>query len=206
MINISDYIFKSPSTIVISGSTGCGKTTFLRRLLNETNLFSSPPQRVVYCYGVWQDVFNEMVDVEFRSGVDIPQTTTHQHTIIILDDLMNDVYKSKCAEDLFTKGSHHKNISVIFLVQNLFQQGRHARTIMLNTHYLVIMNNSRDSQQVKTLGRQLGMEKTVEEAYKDCMSKPYGYLVVDLSPHNSNNHIKLRTGIFFGDEQIVYLS
>ena len=204
MIEIERYLFKSPCTIAISGATGCGKTTFLTKLLKETELFSNPPDRVIYCYGAWQSIFNDMSGVEFRSGVDIPHTTTDEHTVIVLDDLMNDVFKSKNAEDLFTKGSHHKNISVIFLVQNLFQQGRHAKTIMLNTHYLILMKNARDTQQVKTLGRQSGMEKTVEQAYKDCMSKAYGYLVVDLSPHKTND-IVLRSGIFCSEQGIVYL-
>ena len=205
MIQMHPYLFKSPSTIVISGATGSGKTTFLRKILKQADLFSTPPDRVVYCYGAWQPIFNDMSDVEFRCGVDIPTTKTDQHTIIVLDDLMNDVFRSKTAEDLFTKGSHHKNISVIFLIQNLFQQGPFARSIMLNTHYLILMNNTRDTQQVKTLGRQLGMEKTVEEAYRDCMSKRYGYLVLDLSPHNINKEVILRTNIFPGETGVVYL-
>ena len=45
----------------------------------------------------------------------------------ILDELMTDVY-SKQVCDLFTKGSHHRNISVILITQNLFHQGSIAGT------------------------------------------------------------------------------
>jgi hypothetical protein len=40
-------------------------------------------------------------------------------SLIILDDLLNLVYgKEVC--DFFTKGSHHRNISVLLLPQNIF--------------------------------------------------------------------------------------
>jgi len=43
--------------------------------------------------------------------------------LMILVDLLNDVY-SKEVFDLFTRGSHHRNISLILITQNLFHQAR----------------------------------------------------------------------------------
>jgi hypothetical protein len=37
---------------------------------------------------------------------------------------------------LFTKKSYHGNISVMYIVQNLFHRGKHHRTISLNAHYM----------------------------------------------------------------------
>jgi len=43
--------------------------------------------------------------------------------LVILDDLLNDIYyKEVC--DLFTRGSHHRNISVVLITQKLFHHGR----------------------------------------------------------------------------------
>ena len=50
--------------------------------------------------------------------------------------------------NLFTKGSHHSNLSVLHLVQNVFDKNKHTRTISLNAHYLVIFKNPRDASQV----------------------------------------------------------
>ena len=36
---------------------------------------------------------------------------------------------------LFTKGSHHRNTSVLLLTQNIFHQNKHSRTVGLNAHY-----------------------------------------------------------------------
>jgi len=55
---------------------------------------------------------------------------THLYVHIQHDDLLNEVY-SKDVCDLFTKGSHHRNISVILITQNLFHQGRFSRYISL---------------------------------------------------------------------------
>ena len=44
--------------------------------------------------------------------------------------------------DLFTKGCHHRNVSILYLTQNVFPQGKACRDISLNTQYLVLFNNS----------------------------------------------------------------
>jgi len=51
--------------------------------------------------------------------------------------VFNDVCSKQVCE-LFTRASHHRNISVILITQNLFHQGRYCRDISLNAHYLVV--------------------------------------------------------------------
>ena len=205
MYQVSQFVFNTPTTIVVSGTTGSGKTTWIKRVLDNLNMFKTKPDRIVYCYGVWQDAFSDMKNVEFRQGLNLPNNSGDQHLLLILDDLMSAVVESPSAEALFTEGSHHKNITVIFILQNFFKQGKHARTIALNSHYINIMRNPRDIQQIKILGRQIGQEKLIEEAYKDCMTKQYGYLLLDLSPHNTNEELRLKTNIFPGEDTVVYL-
>ena len=48
------------------------------------------------------------------------------------------------AVDLFTRGSHHMGVSVLYRTQNLFPPGKLSRTISLNSHYMLIFRNSRD--------------------------------------------------------------
>jgi hypothetical protein len=45
--------------------------------------------------------------------------------LIILDDLMDET--DQRVASLFTKKSHHRNISVMYIVQNLFHRGKHHR-------------------------------------------------------------------------------
>ena len=79
--------------------------------------------------------------------------------LIIFDDMLNDAYSKEVCE-LFTKDSHHRNISLILITQNLFHQGCYCRNISLNAKYLVLLKNVRDENQFKFLVRQLFPENS----------------------------------------------
>ena len=108
--------------------------------------------------------------------------------------------------NIFTKISHHRNVSVLYLTQNLFPKNKHARTISLNSHYLVLFKNPRDAGQFAILARQMypGGSKFAVEAFKDATEKPYGYLLVDLKPDTNESH-RLRTDIFPTEQTSVYV-
>ena len=57
---------------------------------------------------------------------------------------------------LFTKKSHHRNISVMYIVQNLF----HHRAISLNAHYMVLFQNLTDVSQIMALAHQMYPRRT----------------------------------------------
>ena len=130
-------------------------------------------------------------------------TRDRRHKLIIIDDLMHEVTRNKNMELLFTQGCHHRKISVIFITQNLYPGGKHARTIALNTSYMVLMKNLRDISQVGILSRQLypGRSKGFVKAYEDALT--HGYLLVDMSPHVEDKY-RLRTDIFPGEYPIIY--
>ena len=210
IIECDTYIFHAPTTISISGTTGSGKTTLLFEILkHKGKLFSIPPNKIMYCYGVWQNAFEDMEkEIDFHHGIpnekDIEAFADGKQNIIILDDLMDEVVANSQVQHLFTRGSHHKNLTIIYINQNMFAQGKCARTVNLNTHYLILLRNPRDKSQVGVLGKQIGLGRTLIEAYQDCTSQPYGYLLVDLSPHTDAN-IQLKTNIMPEEDMVVYL-
>ena len=59
---------------------------------------------------------------------------------------------------LFTRG-RHEDVSVIFLVQNLYHKAKHSREISLNTDYLVVFKNPRDLTPIVNIGRQMNCRK-----------------------------------------------
>ena len=125
--------------------------------------------------------------------------------LIVIDDLMAET--NERVTSLFTKKSHHRNTSVLYLVQNLFPKNKESRTISLNTHYMVVFKNPRDATQMSHLARQMypGRVKFVQEAFKDATRLPYGYLLVDLK-QDTPEDMRLRTAIFPDDDvQYVYL-
>ena len=118
---------------------------------------------------------------------------------------MHEVMRSKEMELLFTQGCHHRKVSVIMITQNLYPGGKHARTIALNTWYLVLMKNIRDISQVGVLGRQLypGKSGVFMKAYEDALNTRHGYFIVDMSPYSDDKY-RLRTRIFPNEDPIVY--
>jgi hypothetical protein len=117
---------------------------------------------------------------------------------------MEEVNNSKEAVKLFTQKSHHKNISIIFISQNLYFGGKYGRTINLNCHYIALFKNP-NLTQIRILGQQLmpGKSKVLTEAYEDAIKEKYGYLFLDLHPI-SDRDLMLRSHIFPNEDIIIY--
>ena len=109
--------------------------------------------------------------------------------------------------NVFVKGVHHRNLSVIYLNQNLYCKGKHSRSINLNTHIYVLMKNPRDVSQLQCLARQafLGKSEFLMKSYKDATTHPFGYLVLDFSP-SAVEEYRVRTHIFPGEDAVIYRS
>lgn len=208
--------FQPCSSVCVSGQTGSGKTTWTYRFLQHLRdmYTDDPPEEILYCFGIDQPLIEKMEQTipRFQSRQGLPTmdeieefTKDRRHKLIILDDLAHEVVENKAMELLFTRGTHHKRVSVIFLTQNLFPKGKHARTIALNTWYLVLMRNLRDVSQVNHLGRQLfpGKVQGFVKAYEDALSARGGYMIIDMSPFGDDRY-RLRTRVFPGEEPIVY--
>ena len=85
---------------------------------------------------------------------------------------------------MFTEGSYHRNISVIFIVQNLRHQGRRSRSLNMNTQYLMLYKNPRDMQQIKTIAQQMYPTnwRCFLAYFEMEMSRPYGKVIINLHP------------------------
>jgi len=103
-------------------------------------------------------------------------------TLMIFDDVAEEILKNDNFSNLATSG-RHKNISVIFIKHNLYQQGKHSVTIDKNTTHLILMKNPRAGRQLKILGTELGNMKFLEECYRKAVDEqPYGHLLIDFTP------------------------
>ena len=113
--------------------------------------------------------------------------------VLILDDLMREGSNDHRVLDLFTRESHHRGIKVVFMTQDMFPKGKHAKTICRNAHYIVAFKNPRDQLGVCILTQQ-AFPQEVLNVYRDATERPYGYLKFDLHP-NSSDHERLKTNL-----------
>ena len=114
-----------------------------------------------------------------------------QNNILVLNDQMGVASSRTSVANLFTNGSHHRNLTVIYLVQNVYNQGKSQRTISLNLHYSVVFRNGRDASQFRTMAYPICPNdgKWLVDSFMDATSKPYGYLVLDHHPSTHEDQI-----------------
>ena len=205
----------SNSVFQIVGPSGCGKTLFTVNLLLRRNemfrgaaavrgtihwlmgastdggeqgdtaslLSKLKPDLKIYREGPWDKV------VSLVKGCDC----------IVIDDLFTE---AQHFTELFTKVARHRNVTVIFITQNMFHQGGQHRTRNLNVHYLVLFKNPRDQTVIDYVARQAypNNKRFLIDAYHDATNnKPHGYLFIDFT-QSCPDEIRVRTDIFSDGE------
>ena len=205
--------FTHPSRWIIYGPSGAGKSSFVEKLmLNSQDLFGFTFDTILYCSG------QSFPKIKTVNGVRIMQSdiitkeyinelNNLNNNLIIIDDNMYAAGNDIVISDLFTKKSHHKNVTIIILLQNLYPKSKYIRDISINSNYIVLMKNPREITQIRTLSHQIDGDKSdfILKAYKDAtFEKPYSYLLLDLC-QNTPETLKVRSNIFPDEKpQIVY--
>ncbi len=187
------------------------KNHICQKLLSYVEvMIDSPPENIVYFYAEYQDAFGEIQtlvpQIKFEQGLSdniLDSINPETRNLFIVDDMMGE--KDAIIAKLFTKKSHHGNLSVIYIVQNLFHHSKEHRTISLNASYLCLTKNVRDASQIVHLAKQLYPNNTkfFQQAYQLATKEPYSYLFVDLTP-TCPDEIRVRSGIFPTDTHYVY--
>ena len=128
------FKFQVPSATLLSGPSQSGKTVLTMNILrNAHHMYTTPPQRIVYAYGVYQKIFGELEaeceNVTLHEGLpgrelieEIGSEDENHHSLLVLDDLLDEICKSAEMCALFTRDVHHRRISVIMISQNIYHQ------------------------------------------------------------------------------------
>ena len=223
----SSYPFpglRMPSCSFIAGASNSGKTTLVHRLLRyKDDMFTEKVSKIMYCMSMDQPLFSEMKrdipSLVFKRGIPSQEdlehfTDGHQHTIMVLDDLLSEIVNNVDIQNLVIRISHHLKITVLILSQNLFPRGLCSRTISLNSHYLWLLCNKRDIKQISVLASQTGLGNLLKMAYQECvLGRPHGYLLVSLHPADPTylpegtprECGKIFTDVFPGENLITYV-
>ena len=203
------FIFKHPFRCYIAGPSFSGKTTLIQKILiNQQKMINKPIERIVFCYKTMQpgyEVFKYLpIQVEFVEGlIDTNNFDPGINNLLIIDDLMEKCKDNNDILNLFTVDSHHKNISVILVSQNIYTKGKCTRDINLNSSNMIIFKNPRDSVQISILARQMfpNRSKAFMEAFLDAV-ETYRYIFLDFDLETSDK-LRIQTNIV-DDNRIIY--
>ena len=196
-----DITFNHPLTMILAGPTSSGKTTWIKKLL-ESDLIQPTPQRIVWLYKRWQPLYDTMKGIEFHRGIpddldDDDFFDVSINNLVVLDDLQSSSSKDDKITDLFTEGSHHRNLSVISLQQTLYPPGNKSCTQRRNALYTVLFKSPQDKRQIMCLAQQMYPHKyhSFMHVYDRATERPHGYLVIDAT-QTTPEHERLKTNIF----------
>jgi hypothetical protein len=199
MAEVSKFQFITPTTISVIGPTGSGKTVGVLEMISHKDaLFTTPPKRIIWYYGIYNDIFDQHKNqIEFIEGIEnlANLDTGGEPTLVVVDDLMDSM--NLALSKAFTQDSHHKNFTIMYLSQVLYQKKPIARVISLNSHYLVLYKSKRDALSLSRLSSQLfpRAKNLFYSVYSMSTHQPYSYLVVNLHPALTGTSAQLHHGI-----------
>jgi len=203
-MSVNDLKFKHPFTSIVSGMSGSGKTTFVERLLKnwESVILSDIKHlRILWCYSLdeslknlFKDPFKNVTIVYHKGIPTMNEIGKYKPNLIVFDDLMDEVDDN--VRLLFTRGARHLNFSVLLLVQNLFNQNKHMRTVNLNAQYIILTDDLSNLQHLKHICAQYfpGKLNQLYDIFNHAISN-FGYLVIQKGPRAPFEY-RFRTRIF----------
>ena len=73
------------------------------------------------------------LNIEFKQFSGFELVSEIENNLLVFDDSFEEIFNDKEFSKLATNAGRHRNISVIYVKHNLFQQSKWSRTIDLNT-------------------------------------------------------------------------
>lgn len=197
---------RTPCGIVVSGSSGSGKSTFIKKVFKHMKcLFDTEFASILWCYGEETAIPTDLEThgIPFRTYSGVPKEWNlidlgiSSPALVVMEDLIEQAYDSQSVAELFTKKIHHLNLTCIFTTQNFFYQSKFSRTISLNASYIILMRNVRDQSQFAHLARQIEPHhsRQLVKAYNEAIQEKFSYFLIDLHPQ-SEDALRYRTCIF----------
>ena len=194
----------TPFSMLVAASTNSGKTSLVRDLIvNHYRMFDHPLDEIVYLYHKHardEELFSYLEDnlnIPIRFVEGFPANDINDGKLfvsdkkaskcLICDDVVSEALRSKVFTELVTVFSHHDNINVIAIVQNLHAETASQRQVMnniiRNLSYLVLFPDRRQLSTVRQIARNYynGEEHRLLEPFKRLIEEKtkHEYMLLD---------------------------
>ena len=152
----------------------------------KERLFATSHKKCIFYYKIWQTIYTELAK-EFKGKIIFKQVFKPEKIVlvkncyIVFDDFLTQLTSEFL--DMFLVGNHHKNLTIVFLTQELFYNDI-LKTIRRNTHFFVFLGSLDKNSVFRVLTSDLDkleMEK-FKTGFKKIMKKPYRHILYDRFP------------------------
>jgi len=203
--------FSYPYRMLISGSSGSGKTFFTEKLLKTKDLFEERIERIIYFY----PTFLDKKPVSWESSLDIPVSYRRglptkddvddlpKHTTLVIDDNYDKAINCPFIDHLFRVISRKRIINVILITQNNFMAGRYGRNIRNSCNFTVLMRNSIDDRINRRVANQMGLLKAFKTASEITKRESFPYMFIDQTPLGNKSDCRLYVDIFSHYQKVI---
>ena len=229
---IKDIRLVTPFTLLLAGKSKCGKTHLLLDILRQWRYITDDTvgfytKHIYWFYGtiaekqmaemkVIFDQFREELgdkdekpSLHFEKG-DFTSKNCQmlfdkmENAIVIIDDLMTEMTSNQQICSFFTRESHHLDINMIYLWQDIFPRQQHASTISKNTDYKILFDNpsgisSLQNMMATMFGAQAGKKDSVFKKILDFFRKSktgsFPFVFFNVKP-NQDDDMKILLNAF----------
>ena len=180
----------TPFTMLVFGGSQTGKTRFVFEMIrNRVKIFTECPQKIYYIYSEKQKMFDDYNDcVHFTQDLGIlDELPENENILVIIDDMQDEIKDNKKVQHLFTKGSHHRQINLILILQNLFAQGSIYVNLRYNSNYYVLTEHCSNYSSLEHFIRRFIGGKDISyfnRSYRDMIRQEWGALLIDAHPQS----------------------
>lgn len=176
-----EFKFADIFRVIVSGSSGVGKTHFVKELI-QAKLFKS--ERVV----LFHPDASETIPVDWHTSLDIDVVykvglpdveylkTLPEYTTIVIDDLFDQAISSPVIDYLVRVLSSKCKLHVFLLAQYYFAKGKLGVSIRDSITYHVLMYGNNRSTDL--IARNFNLTKEIKKAEKTNEEKLYPYIFV----------------------------
>ena len=181
LINFTEKNFEFPQIFrtVVSGSSGVGKTYFVKQLI-QAKLFQS--ERVILfhpdaCESLPVD-WHLSFDVVYKVGLpDVDYLKTlPEYTTIVIDDQFDKVASSPVIDYLVRVLSSKRKLHIILLTQHFFAKGPLGVSIRDSCNIFVFMNGNNNA--ITRVGRNLNLKVEISAAEEFNRGKLYPFIFI----------------------------
>ena len=210
-----DGTLEPGTSMILSGPSNSGKMTFAVNLMRYRKvLYDAEISKIIIVSPHSQpifdklketenvDIINELPDYEEISNMaDLHQS---EGLILLLDDIMQDMSSKLNLSKIFTQLCHHKQLTCILSVQNLFFQNNEYKNMVLNCSYLCLFRVPGDKRQISIIGGRMfpGKAGRFVDAFEKATQLPYSYMFIDYR-QKTRNFMRLKKDILPTDKHAM---